>query len=1318
MQRLLLLYFCLFISIQIILPVQSFGQCNPAQDLQTLKDLNNAGWKIGNWDSQPPNLADWDYVKDVENGCVKELDVSNLNLNIIPDAIKGFSNIKSLWLNENKFTGQIPKSIFELTTLTNLYLQDNEFTGPVPAEINNLTNLVVFGLDNNQENPNFRIEDPIPALNNLNQLEKFYVRNHVLSGLPANFPTGNLKEIGLAGNFFTFEDLLPFAELNNLTHFFYAPQKEIPTVQNYTGNAGDALEIDLGIDNGVGTNQYKWFKDGNFYLDINGSNKLTFANLAPADAGEYYCEIINPDFQDKVNALGNLTTDKIDLKLTTVKITITVNQIQNPCEVNDKATLQALYNAFDGDNWTNNANWNSNLPLNEWFGITTNADGCVINIELENNNLTGNLPIEIGDFENLEKLILSNNNISGNIPNEIQKLTKLTHLYLDRNQLEQNIPTGVGQLTALEFLHLNQNLLSGPIPVELGNLTKLKNFSLWSNNLTGQIPGSLAALTSCVYFAVGINDLDGAAPDFLGNLSELSEIYLNNNKKLTGPLPNSLTQLTKLGTLHFFDTELCAPDNDEFKTWLANIADANPTDKFCELLCTDNDKASLKALYTALDGDNWTNNTNWNSNLPLDEWFGITTNAEGCVIKIELEENNLNGTLPIEIGDFKQLEELNLGKNNISGEIPTQISGLASLKILWLNENNLTGQIPAELFNLTNLTNLYLFRNNFEPPFPTQINQLVNLQVFGFDFNESGFEEDFPNIPNLTKLEKFFIRDGKFKDLQDISAFPLTHLGLSGNYFTFEDLLPYEPLNLTEFFYAPQEKIGEAQTYIVETGENFTVDLGIDEQINTNTYKWFKNGELYSTINGSNKLTFTPFTSTDTGTYICEVSNPLLPELILLSHPITIQESNVVDPNTPPKNLVATPINASRIDLSWEYNFNFQENSFVIERSEGVNTNFEEIATIGPLTELAYQDIEGLQEGTTYFYRIKAQRPLDLILSGYSNEAQAKTNFRPVVSDIEKQSNNRETVLITLNDFENSFTDQDKEDQLESVMFNGLPQSGTLTHNNLPVTVGQEILAAEIDQLVYTPENDFSGEIEIPFKVSDGKDYSAQNGNIKITITPTVDIDLTVVNVSAANREINAGDFLEIFASVGNIGTENAAPTTFKILLSTDTIPDPSDTELFSQEIPELKTREAENINNNFLIPAESTPGNYFILFIADADNVIPGELSEENNIVPLKIIILPNAEELEIMNVITPNQDGKNDELFIKNIERYPESEVTVINSNGDIVFTQKGYNNDWNATDNAGNTLPFGKYVCLIITKEPTSQTIRRLISIMREN
>ena len=60
------------------------------------------------------------------------------------------------------------------------------------------------------------------------------------------------------------------------------------------------------------------------------------------------------------------------------------------------------------------------------------------------------------------------------------------------------------------------------------------------------------------------------------------------------------------------------------------------------------DSLELVNFYYATGGDNWINNSGWLTS-PVNEWYGVTLTDDGCgVVKIDLTQNNLIGTLPPE----------------------------------------------------------------------------------------------------------------------------------------------------------------------------------------------------------------------------------------------------------------------------------------------------------------------------------------------------------------------------------------------------------------------------------------------------------------------------------------------------------------------------------------------------------------------------------------------------------------------------------------------------------------------------------------------
>ncbi len=81
----------------------------------------------------------------------------------------------------------------------------------------------------------------------------------------------------------------------------------------------------------------------------------------------------------------------------------------------DSLALVQLYQATNGDNWTNNENW-LQTNLDQWYGLNLNDTGRIKSLHLPSNNLSGELPTDIMNLTALTSIVLRNNFLEGYIP--------------------------------------------------------------------------------------------------------------------------------------------------------------------------------------------------------------------------------------------------------------------------------------------------------------------------------------------------------------------------------------------------------------------------------------------------------------------------------------------------------------------------------------------------------------------------------------------------------------------------------------------------------------------------------------------------------------------------------------------------------------------------------------------------------------------------------------------------------------------------------------------------------------------------------------
>ncbi|XP_061994687.1 MDIS1-interacting receptor like kinase 2-like [Rosa rugosa] len=240
-----------------------------------------------------------------------------------------------------------------------------------------------------------------------------------------------------------------------------------------------------------------------------------------------------------------------------------------------------------------------------------------------------------------------------------------------------------GRVTVLQLQSpANRGYMKGTLSPSLGNLNFLEVMVISGlKQITGPIPDTFSNLAHLTQLALEDNSLQGIIPSGLGRLSSLQSLTVAGNR-FRGQIPPSLGRLTNLVQLNLARNFLTGPIPTTFQNFHA-------------LQYLDLSFNMLSGLIPSFVGQHLHNLT-----------------------FIDLSNNQFSGQMPISLFSLPNLLDLSLDHNQLTGIIPVQVGGLKSLTSLSLSNNHLNGHIPASISSLQNLWHLNLSRNGFSSPLP------------------------------------------------------------------------------------------------------------------------------------------------------------------------------------------------------------------------------------------------------------------------------------------------------------------------------------------------------------------------------------------------------------------------------------------------------------------------------------------------------------------------------------------------------------------------------------------------------------------------
>lgn len=378
--------------------------------------------------------------------------------------------------------------------------------------------------------------------------------------------------------------------------------------------------------------------------------------------------------------------------------------------------------------------WSQKTHFCKWNGIVC-MSGRVRAITLPSSNLNGTLPPDLNTLTNLTHIDLHNNSLTGPLPylsglyllqtvsfghNNFTSILdgcfrvipdlRTLNLSNNLNLIPWLFPRDLSDSSFMQTLDLEATNILGTLPSEMFDwFPRLHTVFLSHNSITGMLPVSLgkSVVRYLRFNDQGMWNRFTGSIDVISSMKFLSQAWLHNNG-FTGPIPNmsnsnylfdlqlhsniltglvtpSLFPLSTLKNISIHDNHLQGPvpvfPKDIKATWEANNFCVGPCDPQVTILLQIFEVFGFPVLLSSSGSDACS----------LEPFFAC---QKGKIMRIDLNNQGLTGTISMAFSNLSSLVILNLGGNNLTGSIPRSLATLPQLQLLDVSDNNLSGRVP------------------------------------------------------------------------------------------------------------------------------------------------------------------------------------------------------------------------------------------------------------------------------------------------------------------------------------------------------------------------------------------------------------------------------------------------------------------------------------------------------------------------------------------------------------------------------------------------------------------------------------------------